>query len=388
MQTRDCAKNMKKKLILICSPHPNSCGETYVLPNIAKYNFKNIDSNVDIKLLNLNGEFHFLSSNITVNNPLNLNIKLNFLKFINSWLHYRVWLTIISLKLIMVLPFIILKHKKKYHEVNVIARMASTAVSLQSFFFLFNKKINFYLWIAGQPQPSFFRKIFWPLLFRRYKTVFIPTEQMRKSIFKLINHPNIKLLRNAVINDELKYYDKFVSNYRQGDILKIVAIGRLSRQKGFDTLIKSLNNIEKVKCDIIGSGEDHQMLQNLIRINNLGERVNLLGWIENPWKQLKNYDLFVMPSRWEGPGHTIIEAMAIGIPSIVSDCPSGPLDSIAYGKYGFYFKVDDIENLKKEILFVKNNYPLALSKANNGIDYIIKNFDINACHENLKKFFT
>lgn len=379
---------MKKKLILICSPHPNKCGETYVLPNIAQYSQKNKDREFEIKLLNFSGEFDFLDSELLIENPLKFKLKMKKLKSLSSWLHYRVWLIIISLQLIFTLPLLLLKNKNKYLEIEVIARMTSTAIVIQSLFFLFNQKINFHLWLAGQPQPSTFRKIFWPILFKRYKSIFIPTEQMRKSIFKLISHSNIKLLRNAVINDELKYHAKFIPNYKQGDTFKLVAIGRLSKQKGFDTLIKSLKNLKNIKCDIIGSGEDYEILQDLIRKNKLEESVNLLGWIENPWKQLKNYDLFVMPSRWEGPGHTIIEAMAIGLPAIVSDCPSGPLDSIDYGRYGLYFKVDDIENLKKEILFVKNNYPLALSKANKGIDYIIKNFDINACHENLKKFFT
>ena len=69
-----------------------------------------------------------------------------------------------------------------------------------------------------------------------------------------------------------------------------------------------------------------------------------------------------MPSRWEGPGHTIIEALSHGIPSIVSNCPYGPEETIGYGKFGEVFEIDDCDDFADKIQKTWKDYSNSLEK--------------------------
>ena len=86
-----------------------------------------------------------------------------------------------------------------------------------------------------------------------------------------------------------------------------------------------------------------------IRNNNIGDRVKLLGYQNNPWKFMSKSELFILPSIWEGFGNVIVESMLIGIPVISSDCPSGPREILNDGANGKLFKVGDYNHLAKTI---------------------------------------
>ena len=79
--------------------------------------------------------------------------------------------------------------------------------------------------------------------------------------------------------------------------------------------------------------------------------------------KVNNIDAFIMPSRWEGPGHTIIEALSIGMPSIVSDCRYGPAESVGYGEYAYVFKTDDVEDLLDKINILHRKYSFSVEMA-------------------------
>ena len=106
----------------------------------------------------------------------------------------------------------------------------------------------------------------------------------------------------------------------------IVSIGRLTKQKDHITLLKAFNEIHSnIDCNlyIIGEGSERRNLEQFIKDNNIGDKVKLLGYQNNPWKFLSKSNLFVLPSIWEGFGNVIVESMLIGIPVVSSDCPSG-----------------------------------------------------------------
>lgn len=117
----------------------------------------------------------------------------------------------------------------------------------------------------------------------------------------------------------------------------ILAVGRLTKEKGYPFLIKAYHLIsEKVKHDlvILGIGEEEDDIRKMAQDFGLQKRVHLLGFQDNPYKFMKNTSLFVLSSLHEGFAIVIIEAMACGGPVISTDCPSGPGEIITHGKNG------------------------------------------------------
>lgn len=135
---------------------------------------------------------------------------------------------------------------------------------------------------------------------------------------------------------------------------KIVSVGRFSEQKNFSMLIKSFNEIQNefpdYTLEIYGDGPLRNDLEKLIDKYNLHNKVFLQGYVENIKSYIENASLFVLPSNFEGMPNALMEAMAMGIPSIATDCPvGGPRFLINDGENGFLVPVGDSELLAKKI---------------------------------------
>ncbi|MHB8897863.1 MAG: glycosyltransferase family 4 protein [Thermoguttaceae bacterium] len=122
------------------------------------------------------------------------------------------------------------------------------------------------------------------------------------------------------------------------DRKRVLGMGRLTYEKGFDLLIQAFATAaqRQPQWDLVicGEGPERPRLERLACQLGLAQRIFLPGWIDRSDLVYRSADLFVLPSRYEGFPNALLEAMAAGVPSIASDCPSGPYEIIRDGYNG------------------------------------------------------
>jgi glycosyltransferase involved in cell wall biosynthesis len=124
----------------------------------------------------------------------------------------------------------------------------------------------------------------------------------------------------------------------------ILGVGRLARQKDFPTLLKAFSRVRKERpCHlvILGEGKERSELQRLAGELGVDEDIELAGFAPNPFQYMSRSALFVLSSAWEGSPNVLIQALALGIPCVSTDCPGGSREILGEGKYGQLVPVGD-----------------------------------------------
>ncbi|WP_084191315.1 glycosyltransferase [Algiphilus aromaticivorans] len=132
----------------------------------------------------------------------------------------------------------------------------------------------------------------------------------------------------------------------------IVFVGRLVPVKNVRLLIAAFSKLPKskpVELVIVGEGAELPHLQCEVSTRKLCHRVHFVGVQNNPLPWMREASLLVLPSSYEGFGNVLVEAMACGTQVVAADCPSGPREILAGGKYGQLFPVGDVAALTEAI---------------------------------------
>lgn len=144
------------------------------------------------------------------------------------------------------------------------------------------------------------------------------------------------------------------------DSKEIIAVGRLTNQKGFDRLIdiwniiEHKNNVDGWNLKIYGEGELKDDLQE--KINEYGlSNIKLMGYTENIEKVMENAAIFLLTSRYEGFVLVLIEALTKKIPCISFDCKEGPREIIDNGVNGYIVEDDNIDKYAEKLYYLMSN---------------------------------
>lgn len=167
-------------------------------------------------------------------------------------------------------------------------------------------------------------------------------------------------------------------------VFTMVQVSRLyHQQKGQDILIEALSVLKNKRgqkdfmMHFIGEGESRNMLENLVQKYGLNENVRFLGLKNRQYiyQHLSDYDLFIQPSRYEGFGLTVAEAMAAKIPVLVSNI-EGPMEIVQNGKFGFTFQNESIEDLANKLEYIMLNIYDKNRMIENAYNHVARLYDI------------
>lgn len=203
--------------------------------------------------------------------------------------------------------------------------------------------------VQGLPQYDRIRTTLWPRVYPRADAVVVPVESIAERTADIADVPpgDVRVIPNPVITEEI---------YRQGqrqpdhpwfdsEVPVVVAVGRQTAQKDFETLLRAFARLRKEREVrlIIPGKEDEQteLLKTLVEKLGIGDSICFPGFVDNPYAYMRAADVFVLSSAWEGPGHVLIEALALGTPVVATDCPAGPREILRDGTVGDLVPVGD-----------------------------------------------
>jgi glycosyltransferase involved in cell wall biosynthesis len=133
----------------------------------------------------------------------------------------------------------------------------------------------------------------------------------------------------------------------------LICAGRLIKQKGFDLVLRALAECRgegrRAHLVVLGEGPLRTELGTLACELGISDRLLMPGFVADPAPWYAHGELFLLPSRWEGFGHVIVEAMACGLPVIAFDCPYGPADILTNRQGGILIGPNDVSGLARAI---------------------------------------
>jgi len=165
----------------------------------------------------------------------------------------------------------------------------------------------------------------------------------------------IEVVHNPIVTPELMELVKMPLDhpwFRMGEPPVVVAVGRLSPQKDFATLLRAFARVQgrrPVRLVILGEGPERRDLEALVLELGLEEVAALPGWVGNPYPYMVHAGAYVLSSRWEGLPSVLIEALYCGVPIVATDCLSGPREILEGGEHGRLVPVGDVDALAQGI---------------------------------------
>ncbi len=357
---------MKKKTIYYWSPFLTEIATSKAVINSA-YSLQKYYSNYETIIVDAVGEF---SKKIDEINEKKIKIiklqKYDLVKFLPKLgkLKSRISFLIIFITSFFGLKNILQKNKPDFLIIHLITILPLIL------FFMFNFKTKCILRISGFPIMSPLRKFLWSFLLKKVDIITCPTKntlQYMKNL-KITDETKLKLLYDPAISirEIAKKKVQNISNYNDD----FIAVGRLTKQKNFEFLIRNFIEVVKInngiKLSIFGDGEEKKKLTSLITKYNLEQNVTLRSFKQNIFPYMLKSKSLVLTSDWEDPGFVLIESAICRTFLISSNCKNGPVEILDNNKAGLLFEKNESDDFVRAFknFFSMSNEEITYKKKN------------------------
>lgn len=219
------------------------------------------------------------------------------------------------------------------------------------------------------------------LLEKRNAKIIVISEYNKEDLLRDIKFKGEVFVLNNFIED--KYFSNTAPNRtREENCLKVIAVGNLTDSKNYKYIVEIFSHLKdkNIFLDIFGNG-DVEKYKQVLNQNNITS-ITFMGAVPNIYDHIKDYDLFIMASKYEGFGLAVFEAMASGVPVIISNIPS--LRTLVKN-HAIYFDLNDAKGAAERLVKILNeeidaqslvadakNYAAKIAKRENYIYQLLK----------------
>lgn len=217
-------------------------------------------------------------------------------------------------------------------------------------------------------------RLIMPWVYRSADAVVVVSEGVARELRPVLGEgPKLRMIHDPLDVERVASLARKEVSHRWfgSDHQVISAMGRLSPEKGYVSLVRAFAVVSRdrpaARLLLMGAGDQEGELVALAGTLGVAERVEILGFQQNPFAYLARSTCFVMSSSWEGFGMAIVEAMASGVAVLSTDCPYGPSEILADGVFGLMARVGSIEDLAQGISRLLDDAPLRQSLVQKGV---------------------
>ena len=146
--------------------------------------------------------------------------------------------------------------------------------------------------------------------------------------------------------------------FQPGEPPVVLSVGRLDKQKDYPMLVRAFELVRRrrpARLVILGEGSDRARIEETVAQLGLGADVSLPGTESNPYRFMSRSVVFAFSSQWEGFGVVLVEALALGLPVVSTNCPHGPVEILCKGKFGVLVPPGDHVAMSEAILAAIDN---------------------------------
>ncbi|TCJ15429.1 glycosyltransferase [Parasulfuritortus cantonensis] len=191
--------------------------------------------------------------------------------------------------------------------------------------------------------------------------------------------PRIQVAPNPVVSPELYAMAAEPLDHpwlAPGEPPVVLGVGRLEPQKDFPTLLRAFARVRRerpCRLVILGEGKLRGELQDLAAELGVSDNLAMPGFVANPYQWMARASLFVLSSLWEGSPNGLTEALAVGVPLVATDCPSGPFEILEGGRWGPLVPMSDPDALAAAMLATLAQPPAAADLRQAAQRYTLEN---------------
>ncbi|HEC77926.1 MAG TPA: glycosyltransferase family 1 protein [candidate division WOR-3 bacterium] len=235
---------------------------------------------------------------------------------------------------------------------------------------------------------SFIRKMRNWIIDRCVDVYIALTKHDKLILRKFLNIPSRKVV--VIYNGVPDISFKETGKKRFEDRPVVGTVARLVKQKGIEYLIKAVplirDKYKNLSVLIVGCGSEEEHLKDLVHRYGLEKTVRFLGYIENPLEIISSFDVFLLPSLWEGFPYVLLEAMYLKKPIVATDI-FGIKEVIENNKSGILVKVRSPESISEAVLYLLGNREKALKLGESAYKRVLSCFSLEKTIAQIERLY-